>query len=167
MTADVRVMVRVNLLVDVLVSMLVGSVPHTSPDTPQEVEKAKGDQKPSGQVSSEGLNRLQFEDNNAEEAPNETENDRSHDVANSAQERDDRGPSAAPASCLGHRNERKVVVWSEDRVYEPNAGCSTCKNERFIRHGVSPVSCLAQRPNSLALQFRFLFCKFLFILNSL
>jgi hypothetical protein len=96
--------------VEMYVLMPVRSVSYCANRTPNEVSEAEYHDEPGGNIAAESLNPLKSKYSNSQGHTNKAQYDGAQHVANTTQERNERGLHHAPAARLGERDEWYIMI---------------------------------------------------------
>ena len=124
MNVDVLLLVHVGMHMDFVVAVdmevLVRLVPHCLPHTPDKVEETEDNKRPSGEAPTEGLERFEFRNRQAEGYAHKTQNDGAHYMPYAAKNGYPACHGRRPLSCPGHHNKGHIVIRAEKCVEKTN-----------------------------------------------
>ena len=114
--------------------MGMGSVFQGATEAPGKIDHSEGNHPPSGNASAGRLEPIQSGNSQSEGDANETEQDGTSDMTQTAKESDPGGFSHRPATGLSHNDEREVMVGTDNSMDKTERGGSGGEKGQFIGH---------------------------------
>ena len=87
---------------------------------PDSIDQSECDQYPTGNISTDGFERLQMCDGNSKTDPYESEDNRTAHVPNTAEDGDECRLKRGPFARFGHNDKRHIMIRAKYRMNERN-----------------------------------------------